>query len=112
MLNQKQQQDYTLAPTLSLADYPEHDYLQLVLQASMKIYDVAIESPLQYAKNLSNKLGRQNKVFLKREELQPVFSFKIRGAYNRMKNLSADERKRGVIAMSAGNHAQGSFKKI
>jgi hypothetical protein len=65
-------------------DYPEIDYLQLVLQASTRIYDVAIESPLQYAKNLSAKLGRENKVYLKREDMQPVcFSFKIRGAYNK-----------------------------
>lgn len=86
---------------------PELDYLQLIFQASLRVYDVATETPLQFAKNLSGKLGRGHKVYFKREELQPVFSFKIRGAYNRIVNLSAEERKRGVIAMSAGNHAQG-----
>lgn len=95
-------------PTLSPVDYPEIDYLQLVLQASTRIYDVAIETPLQYAKNLSNKVGRGNKIFLKREDMQPnVFSFKIRGAYNRISQLSRADKSRGVICMSAGNHAQG-----
>lgn len=65
-------------------EYPEIDYLQLILQASTRVYDVAIESPLQFAKNLSAKLGRENKVYLKREDMQPVcFSFKVRGAYNK-----------------------------
>ncbi|KAJ1569603.1 hypothetical protein HK405_015011 [Cladochytrium tenue] len=67
--------------------------------------DVAIESPLQKAVNLSGRLG--NTVLLKREDLQPVFSFKLRGAYNRMQQLSDAERRAGVIACSAGNHAQG-----
>lgn len=89
-------------------NYPEIDYLQLVLQASTRIYDVAIESPLQYAKNLSAKLGRNNKVYYKREDMQPTcFSFKVRGAYNRIALLTRQEKRRGVICMSAGNHAQG-----
>ncbi|MEI7951136.1 MAG: threonine ammonia-lyase, biosynthetic [Synechococcaceae cyanobacterium ELA182] len=78
-------------------------YLQRILRA--RVYDVAIESPLDPAPNLSRRLG--NQVLLKREDLQPVFSFKLRGAYNRMVGLSAEELARGVIAASAGNHAQG-----
>ncbi|MEY3464319.1 MAG: threonine ammonia-lyase, biosynthetic [Cyanobacteriota bacterium] len=79
------------------------DYLQRILRA--RVYDVAIESPLDPAPNLSARLG--NRVLLKREDLQPVFSFKLRGAYNKMAGLSAAELERGVIAASAGNHAQG-----
>ena len=79
------------------------DYLKKVLTA--KVYDVAIESPLEIAPTLSMRLG--NTVLLKREDQQPVFSFKLRGAYNRMAHLSAGERARGVVAASAGNHAQG-----
>jgi threonine dehydratase len=79
------------------------DYLQKILTA--KVYDVAIESPLEPAPILSRRLG--NRVLLKREDQQPVFSFKLRGAYNKMAHLSAAERARGVIAASAGNHAQG-----
>ncbi len=79
------------------------DYLQKILTA--KVYDVAIESPLELAPTLSRRLG--NRVLLKREDQQPVFSFKLRGAYNKMAHLSAGERARGVIAASAGNHAQG-----
>ena len=79
------------------------DYLQKILTA--KVYDVAIESPLELAPNLSRRLG--NRVLLKREDQQPVFSFKLRGAYNKMAHLSAAERAHGVIAASAGNHAQG-----
>jgi threonine dehydratase len=78
-------------------------YLQHILRA--RVYDVAIESPLDPAPNLSRRLG--NRVLLKREDLQPVFSFKLRGAYNKMVRLSATELDRGVIAASAGNHAQG-----
>ncbi len=70
-----------------------------------KVYDVAEETPLQPARQLSERLG--NRVLLKREDLQPVFSFKIRGAYNRLAQLSAEERARGVVTASAGNHAQG-----
>ncbi len=79
------------------------DYLQRILRA--RVYDVAIESPLDPAPNLSRRIG--NNVLLKREDLQPVFSFKLRGAYNRMTHLTAEELERGVIAASAGNHAQG-----
>ena len=79
------------------------DYLQRILTA--RVYDVAIESPLESAKNLSARLS--NAVWLKREDQQPVFSFKLRGAYNKMARLTEDERRRGVICASAGNHAQG-----
>ena len=70
-----------------------------------RVYDVARETPLDPAPRLSRRFD--NQVLLKREDLQPIFSFKIRGAYNRMARLSAEERKRGAIAASAGNHAQG-----
>jgi threonine dehydratase len=79
------------------------DYLQKILTA--RVYDVAIESPLDVAKTLSRRLG--NQVLLKREDQQPVFSFKLRGAYNKMAHLSAEALARGVICASAGNHAQG-----
>ena len=79
------------------------DYLKKILTA--RVYDVAIESPLELAPTLSARLG--NRVLLKREDQQPVFSFKLRGAYNKMVHLSAAQRSRGVIAASAGNHAQG-----
>ena len=70
-----------------------------------RVYDVARETPLEKAAGLSRRLG--HRVLLKREDLQPVFSFKLRGAYNRIAHLSAAERERGIIAASAGNHAQG-----
>ena len=79
------------------------EYLRRILTAD--VYDVASETPLDPAPALSARLG--NTVLLKREDLQPVFSFKIRGAYNKMAKLSAEQRARGVIASSAGNHAQG-----
>ncbi|MBV6305770.1 threonine ammonia-lyase, biosynthetic [Candidimonas humi] len=79
------------------------DYLKRILTS--KVYDVAIESPLELAPQLSARIG--NKVYLKREDTQAVFSFKLRGAYNKMAQLSPAELKRGVIAASAGNHAQG-----
>src|SRR3954447_22292791 len=79
------------------------DYLQKILTA--KVYDVAVESPLDPAPILSRRLG--NRVLLKREDQQPVFSFKLRGAYNKMAHLDAAARARGVICASAGNHAQG-----
>jgi threonine dehydratase len=81
----------------------ETDYLEAVLNAN--VYDVAIETPLHAAPLLSQRL--RNRLFLKREDLQPVFSFKLRGAYNKMSRLSAAELRRGVVAASAGNHAQG-----
>ncbi len=70
-----------------------------------RVYEVARETPLDLAPRLSTRID--NVVLLKREDLQPIFSFKIRGAYNRIARLSAMERARGVIAASAGNHAQG-----
>ena len=79
------------------------DYLQKILTA--KVYDVAVETPLDLAPTLSARLG--NRVLLKREDQQVVFSFKLRGAYNKMAQLSPADRARGVIAASAGNHAQG-----
>ncbi len=79
------------------------DYLERILRA--RVYDVAIESPLELAPALSRRLG--NRLLLKREDLQPVFSFKLRGAYNKMVNLPPQKLARGVIAASAGNHAQG-----
>ncbi len=79
------------------------DYLKRILNA--KVYDVAIESPLEKASHLSQRLNRT--IYLKREDLQPVFSFKLRGAYNKMAHLSNEQRLRGVVAASAGNHAQG-----
>src|SRR6478752_5825796 len=79
------------------------DYLKKILTA--RVYDVAVESALEPAKNLSRRL--HNKILLKREDQQPVFSFKLRGAYNKMAQLSPEELERGVICASAGNHAQG-----
>jgi threonine dehydratase len=79
------------------------DYLERILLA--RVYDVAIESPLEEAPNLSRRLG--NTLLLKREDMQPVFSFKLRGAYNKMVGLTRAQLKRGVVAASAGNHAQG-----
>lgn len=78
-------------------------YLQKILTA--QVYDVAIETELELAKNLSQRLC--NQVYLKREDNQPVFSFKLRGAYNKMAKLPAQQLKKGVICASAGNHAQG-----
>ncbi|HNR21861.1 MAG TPA: threonine ammonia-lyase, biosynthetic [Steroidobacteraceae bacterium] len=78
-------------------------YIERILKA--RVYDVAIESPLEHAPRLSRRIG--NEVALKREDLQPVFSFKLRGAYNKIANLSQSAAARGVICASAGNHAQG-----
>ena len=77
--------------------------LRLILNS--RVYDVAQETPLDPAHRLSRRLG--NDVLLKREDLQPVFSYKLRGAYNRIAHMTDTERARGVIAASAGNHAQG-----
>src|SRR5512147_1398560 len=79
------------------------DYLERILTS--RVYDVAVESPLDVAHNLSRRLN--NQILLKREDLQPVFSFKCRGAYNKMAKLTAAQLARGVVAASAGNHAQG-----
>ena len=78
-------------------------YIERILKA--RVYDVAIESPLEEAARLSRRLG--NTVLLKREDLQPVFSFKLRGAYNKIAHLAESAAQRGVICASAGNHAQG-----
>ena len=77
------------------------DYLEKILTA--RVYDVAIESPLELAPLLSARMD--NRVWFKREDMQPVFSFKLRGAYNKMAQLSATERARGVICAS-GAHRQ------
>lgn len=79
------------------------NYLELILKA--RVYDVAIESPLERAVRLSARIG--NHVHFKREDLQPVFSFKLRGAFNKMSHLSAQAAAAGVVCASAGNHAQG-----
>ena len=81
----------------------KQEYLKHILSA--RVYDVAIESPLTRSVAISESLA--NNILLKREDLQPVFSFKLRGAYNKMAHLTAAELKRGVICASAGNHAQG-----
>ena len=78
-------------------------YLDLIRDA--RVYDVAERTPLEVANNLSRRLG--NRVLMKREDLQPVFSFKLRGAYNKIAHLGSDEIGNGVICSSAGNHAQG-----
>ncbi len=78
-------------------------YIKKILDA--RVYDVAIETPIDEAPLLSKRFN--NNILLKREDLQPVFSFKLRGAYNKMAHLTAEELSRGVVAASAGNHAQG-----
>ena len=80
-----------------------YDYPKMILAA--RVYDVAIESPLDPMPRMAERLGVP--VFLKREDLQPVFSFKLRGAYNKIVGLPADVRARGIVTASAGNHAQG-----
>ncbi|MET0046365.1 MAG: threonine ammonia-lyase, biosynthetic [Sedimenticola sp.] len=89
--------------TKVLEDQMPLKYIERILRA--QVYDVARETPLDSAERLSARM--ENRIYLKREDLQPVFSFKLRGAYNRIRNLTDEERKRGVIAASAGNHAQG-----
>ncbi|PND40013.1 threonine ammonia-lyase, biosynthetic [Paucibacter aquatile] len=104
------------AKTMAAAGMPDlipsdNSYLQRILNA--RVYEIAKETSLTPAKNLSKRLG--NKVYLKREDEQPVFSFKLRGAYNKMAHLSAEQLAQGVICASAGNHAQGvalSAKKL
>ena len=78
-------------------------YIKKILDA--RVYDVATESPVAQARNLTRRFG--NRIFFKREDLQPVFSFKLRGAYNKICRLSDEQKANGVIAASAGNHAQG-----
>jgi len=79
------------------------EYVKLIDEAV--VYDVALKTPLELARNLSARVG--NQILMKREDLQPVFSFKLRGAYNKLASLSEEELERGVICSSAGNHAQG-----
>ena len=96
---------------MARAETPHPDYLKKILTA--RVYDVAIESGLEPAYSLSRRIG--NTVLLKREDQQPVFSFKLRGAYNKMVHLAPEQLARGVICASAGNHAQGvalSAKKL
>ncbi|KAN0064549.1 threonine deaminase [Thecaphora frezii] len=98
-------------PTHLYSDLPQHllqpdgtpDYLRLIL--SSDVYELVKQTPLQPGVNLSAKTGCQ--VLLKREDLQPVFSFKLRGAFNMMRQLDDEQKWKGVIACSAGNHAQG-----
>ncbi len=91
------------ASPLKKAQLSPADYLTKILNA--RVYDVAVESDLTLARQLSRRM--HNQVLLKREDQQPVFSFKLRGAYNKMAHLSAQQLKKGVICASAGNHAQG-----
>ena len=79
------------------------DYLKKILTS--RVYDLAVETPLELAPTLSQRTG--NRIYFKREDMQSVFSFKLRGAYNKMAHLSPTQLKRGVICASAGNHAQG-----
>ncbi|HPK34165.1 MAG TPA: pyridoxal-phosphate dependent enzyme, partial [Ottowia sp.] len=79
------------------------DYLERILNA--QVYDVAIETPLDLAASLSARTG--NRFYFKREDQQPVFSFKLRGAYNKLSKLSPEALARGLVCASAGNHAQG-----
>ena len=94
---------HSSTPSAGAAALTAIDYLKQVLTA--RVYDVAIESHLDPARALSRRLN--NKVLLKREDQQPVFSFKLRGAYNKMANLTPGQLEKGVICASAGNHAQG-----
>ena len=81
----------------------KNDYVKRINEA--RVYDVAKKSPLEFQTHLSSRF--HNQIFLKREDLQPVFSFKLRGAYNKMAGLSKPQLDKGVITASAGNHAQG-----
>ena len=83
----------------------KHSKKYLALINNSSVYDVAINTPITFAPNISAK--ENNKIFLKREDLQPVFSFKNRGAYNKIVNLTKAQKDKGVVAASAGNHAQG-----
>lgn len=104
LINHKNNDKFGSAASLNSIAADEPDYLKLILTA--RVYDTAIETPLTYARKLSTKL--KNSIYFKREDMQPeIFSFKCRGAFNRMYNLSKEERERGVCCCSAGNHAQG-----
>uniref|UniRef100_A0A6S9HDM6 Threonine dehydratase n=1 Tax=Heterosigma akashiwo TaxID=2829 RepID=A0A6S9HDM6_HETAK len=93
----------TQTPVLLNAQTHAVGYLSRILNA--QVYDIAVETPLQPAINMSKML--KNDIFFKREDQQPVFSFKIRGAYNKIASLTEDQLARGIVACSAGNHAQG-----
>lgn len=95
--------DQIATPEAATAEVDEPDYVQRINTAH--VYDVAEETPLQHARSLSQRL--KNNVYIKREDLQPVHSFKLRGAYNKIAQLSPEQRANGVICASAGNHAQG-----
>lgn len=82
-----------------------HDYLRDVLES--RVYDVAVQTPLQYAPSLSKSLPENCRLYLKREDMQPTFSFNLRGAYNKIAHLTPEQRSKGVVACSAGNHLQG-----
>jgi threonine dehydratase len=105
-MNPSQPDSTQTTPSTPTPPVPTPSGMELVQQVlTSRVYDVAIETPLQPAAQLSERLGQP--VYFKREDLQPIHSFKLRGAYNRMAQLSAEERERGVICASAGNHAQG-----
>lgn len=94
---------FSSTPSPPTGDFPVHQLFKKILTS--RVYEAAIETPLDMAQSLSVRLG--NTILLKREDHQSVFSFKLRGAYNRIAHLSEAERLRGVITASAGNHAQG-----
>ena len=96
-------ESYTKLLNLPTEQIMPKNYIKEILDAN--VYDVAIETPLDLAPMLSARLN--NKVLIKREDLQSVFSFKLRGAYNKISKLSDEEKAKGIIAASAGNHAQG-----
>ena len=96
--NRKNLMTTTVTTDLTPAEYPRRI-------RSSPVYDVAVKTPLEHAPTISAKIG--NRIYLKREDLQPVFSFKLRGAYAAMSRLSPTQLAKGVIAASAGNHAQG-----
>lgn len=85
------------------SDFDLNNYLKGILQAQSRIYEVCKETDLQYAPTLSKILN--NDVYLKREDQQPVFSFKLRGAFNKIASLSEEKRRKGIVTCSAGNHA-------
>ena len=97
------ERESAVAATMTNVVTSPETMLRLILNS--RVYDVAQETPLEPAVRLSRRL--RNEILLKREDLQPIFSYKLRGAYNRIAHLTASERARGVIAASAGNHAQG-----
>jgi len=84
----------------------KNDYVKRINEA--RVYDVAKKTPLEFQTHLSSRF--HNQIFLKREDLQPVFSFKLRGAYNKMAGLSKPQLDKGVITASAGNHARRCVK--